>query len=176
MNEKLIKELRNMPNMTIQKFLSKYYNICCSNAKITHQIIECLFGIEPCLKIDNINEESIEEIIKGNIVLVIDGENRILGYKNPFLDKELDESRTLFNIPMYVNFKEDKNNWIPFSREDLASLEVYELEVLLKLCKKRSDDVTKRIIIDELHKRKALENNTKEEILEKVRKRELRKE
>ena len=47
---------------------------------------------------------------------------------------------------------------------------------LLKKSKKQSDNKTKYLVIKELHKRKELENNTKEEKLEKVRKREYRKE
>ena len=177
MKEKLIKEYYNIPQMTIQKFISKYYNISCTNSKhITHKVIEYLFGINPYLRIEGINAENIEDIRSGYIILVLDGENNLMGYKNPFLEKDNEECKSIFDMQIFTEVHNASNHPLNLREEDVISLETYELEELLQISKKRSDDVSKRVIIKELHKRKGLENNHKEEIIEKVRKRELREE
>ena len=173
MNKNLFKDC---PYMTIQKFLSKFYNINCANSEITHQIIESLFGINPYLKLEMINEEHIEDIKSGHIILVVDGEHKVLGYKNPFLEKNNEECKSIFEMDVFTEVHNIENHPINLKEEDVATLETYELEELLQVCKKRSDDISKRVVIKELHKRKEEENNHKEEIIEKVRKRELRKE
>lgn len=174
MKEKLIKEC---PSMTIQKFLSKYYNICCTNSPhITHQVIESLFGINSCLKMEMINEENIVDIKSGHIILVVDGENKILGYKNPLLEKEVEECKSIFEMPIFTEVHNIENHPLNLKEEDVTELETYELEELLHICKRRSDDISKKAVIKELQKRKEEENNHKDEIIEKVRKRELRKE
>lgn len=171
-----IEKYHKMPHISVQKFLSKYYNIRCENLNsLTHEELEEIFDIIPCIKTPIVSDKVFEAIRTGKIVLVNDN-HYIFGYENPLLEKSNEECEELFEHPVVAEFYRNLEKETGLRRQDIEELKMYELENLLKECKKISDDVTKRIIIKELHKRKELENNTKEEKLEKVRKREYREE
>lgn len=162
-----------MYKMTTGKFLSKYYNIQGSELNnLKHDQIFEVFGIETCQECDI----TIDDIKEGKIILVEDSEKYIMGYNNPFYEKENEDSEKLFIHPVIAEFYKNLEEETGLERNDVKYLKMYELEELLKKSKKQSDNKTKYLVIKELHKRKELENNTKEEKLEKVRKREYREE
>lgn len=162
-----------MYTISMRKFLSKYYNMQVKDANnLTHDQVLELFGIEACLECDT----TIENIKTGKVVLVEDSENYIFGYYNPLFDKENEECEEIFEHPIIAEFYKNIEKETGLKKVDIKDLKMYELEELLKKSKKNSDNLTKKSVIKELHKRKELENNTKEEKLAKVRKREYRKE
>lgn len=159
--------------ISIRKFLSKYYNIQGSNFNsLTHKDISEMCGVFPCLYGNVIKESDLNDIKSGHILLVIDCENNVLGYTNPLLEKDNEECEELFNHPIIVAFYEKLEHETGLKKEDIEHLKMYELEELLKKSKKTFDDRTKSLVIREFHRRKFYENNTKEQKLEKIKKRE----
>ncbi len=153
--------------ISMSKFLYVYYNFEGDVfRKVTHNQINSM------LNIGNISNDKIadEDISSGKVILVRDCEGTIQGYKNPLINKKdfTDEE------PLKIDVTFDEKPSIDI--QNLSSYNNYELVGIIKECKKRNNDRNKNIVIKELHKRKELENNHKEEIIEKVRKRELRKE
>jgi hypothetical protein len=153
--------------ISMSKFLYVYYNFEGDVfRKVTHNQINSM------LSIGNISNDKIadEDISSGKVILVRDCEGTIQGYKNPLINKKdfTDEE------PLKIDVTFDEKPSIDI--QNLSSYNNYELVGIIKECKKRNNDRNKNIVIKELHKRKELENNHKEEIIEKVRRRELRKE
>ena len=162
-----------MNQMKIGKFLSKYYNIQGSDLNnLTHEQIIEMFEVEPCLGCD----VAISDINEGKIVLVEDSERYVLGYKNPLLEKDNEECEELFEHPIIANFYKSLEHETGLVKDDVKNMELYELEELLKECKRSDDNRSKNIVVKELRERKVNECNNKESKLEKVRKREYRKE
>lgn len=152
--------------ISISKFLFIYYNIegDCLH-KLTHQQIKEILGIKT-LPNDAIKESSIAS---GRVILVKDTNDLVLGYRNPLLNTKeiLDEEP--------INVKIDFEDNPIINTNDISDYSSYELTELIKTCKKTNNDKAKNIIIKELNKRDGTEKYSKEKIIEKVRKRETRK-
>ena len=162
-----------MFKISAKKFLAKYYNIQVSNYNnITHNQMFELFGIEACLGCDT----AIDDIREGRIILVEDSEKYIMGYINPLYEKDILKCEELFEHPLIADFYKNLETETGLKKEDVHDLKMYQLEDLLRESKRHSDNLTKYMVIKELQKRKEMENNSKEEKLEKVRKREYREE
>lgn len=162
-----------MDKIKIGKFLSKYYNIQGSNLNnLSHEQMIEMFEVEPCLGCDI----AINDINEGKTILVEDSEKFVLGYKNPLLEKNNKECEELFEHPIIANFYKSLEHETGLTKEDVKHMKLYELEELLKECKRRSDNKSKNIVVRELRTRKINEGNNKETKLEKARKREYRKE
>lgn len=162
-----------MDRMKIGKFLSKYYNIQGSNLNnLTHEQVIEMFEVEPCLGCD----VAINDISEGKTILVEDSEKFVLGYKNPLLNKDYKECEEIFEHPIIANFYKSLEQDTGLTKEDVKNMKLYELEELLKECKRTSNDRSKNIVVRELRERRITECNNKEAKLEKVRKREYRKE
>lgn len=170
-------QYNNMPHISIGKFLSKYFNIQGKNLNsLTHKQLEEICGISPCIDAHVVTNEDIEEIKTGKILLVRDSETFVLGYKNPLLTKDEESIEELFDHPIIAEFYKNLERATGLRKNEIEELKVYELEDVLKECKRQSDEKTKKIIVRELQRRKLYENDTREDKLEKVRKRELKEE
>lgn len=159
--------IKNDYIMSICKFLYIYYHVEGDQLyKLTHTQIKDMFGI------NNLSNSKvlIEDILKGETILVRDSEGIVLGYNNPYVYEENISDSTTPNI----NFDNSKNN-LNININDIDKYSDYELEELIKNCKKTNNDKVKNYIIKELHKRSNKELS-KEKILNKVKKRELKKE
>lgn len=159
--------------LNISKFIQNCYNISEKRLnRLSHRDLKEMFGLKsvPDAVIDS------GKLDQGSILLVKDCNNVVLGYVNPLLNYNYDEIEKMFEINenTVINFEEKEINDI--NKEELKCFSDYELEDLLKKCKKEKDDKSKNIIVKELQKRSYEDNNTKKEVLDKVRKRELRKE
>ena len=152
--------------LSINKFLFIYYGIEGEGLyKLTHEQIKEMFNIKSVPN-DIITNE---RIVKGSIILVKDSHGNVLGYSNPLLRKQQEES-TRPDIEF-----ENVDTKISISEEELCSYSNYELEKLMNTCKKNHKDKIKNSIIKELHKRKINDHNVKQQKLERVRKREFKK-
>ena len=146
--------------LSMRKYLSKYYNINARKvSEFSHDDLSKLTG-KDYLEIKDINNE---DITHGDIVLVKDTNNLVLGYTNPLTDETI-------NYGQQGVMTEDNKIVIDISNMD--EFNDYELEVLAKECKKQNKESMKNRIIKELCRRSFENFNRKEEILEKVRKRE----
>ena len=151
--------------ISMSKFLFIYHNFDGDVIrKITH---DQLNGI---LNIKNVSDDKIatQDIISGKIILVKDCKGVVQGYRNPFVDKKdfVEEE------PLNLDITFDEKSYIDI--QNLSDYSDYELEELIKECKKANNDKDKNVIIKELKQRECEEKNNKNKILEKVRKRELR--
>lgn len=161
------------PILTIAKFLGNYYNVeGVGLNKLTHNQMKEMFDLRsyPYDKVTHNN------VVKGKTLLVKDSEGVILGYKNPFLNKSDKECMDVFDSCTWLDVDNNEKEKVALEDENLQCYSDYELGEIIKVCKKSNNDQTKNLVIKEFHKRKHAENNSKEKKLEKVRKRELRKE
>lgn len=159
--------------LNISKFIQNCYNISEKKLnRLSHNDLKEIFGLKsvPDTIIDN------DQLVEGSILLVKDCNNAVLGYINPLIDCNYEEMIDMFetNENAVISFEEKTSADI--DKDELKCFSTYELEDLLKKCKKEKDDKSKNMIVKELQKRSQEENNTKKEVLDKVRKRELRKE
>ena len=176
-----VKNLNSYPNLvlTISKFMANYYDIHEEKMnKFKHNELKEIFNfLEPV----SLNEITKEKLVKGEIILVIDGKNNISGYNNPFVksyynDTSHNENKCskvdiVFEIDNDIDVLEEVNEKI------LDNMNIYELEKLLKLCKDNQDLKGRRLVQKELYFR--LDNHSSEKKMkkyEKVKIRELRKE
>ncbi len=153
--------------ISMSKFLLVYYNM---QGEVTHRITHK--QLNSILSINNVPNDKIvvDDILSGNVILVRDCEGEVQGYRNPLINrKDFTEEE-----PLELDVTFDKKPYIDIY--DLSEYSDYELTGLIKKCKKAKNDRGKNIVIKELHKRKELENNHKEKIIQRVRRRELRKE
>ena len=161
------------PILTIAKFLGNYYNVeGIGLNKLTHNQIKEMFDLRS-FPYDKINTNNV---ISGKTLLVKDSEGIILGYKNPLLNKSDKDCMDAFQNNTWLTVDNVVSKKVSLEDDTLQCYSDYELDELIKICKKGHDDQTKNLVIKEFHKRKHAENNLKEKKLEKVRKRELRKE
>ena len=153
--------------ISMSKFLLVYYNLQGEvTRRITHKQLNSI------LSINNVPNDKIvvDDILSGNVILVRDCEGEVQGYRNPLINrKDFTEEE-----PLELDVTFDEKSYIDIY--DLSEYSDYELVGLIKKCKKAKNDRGKNIVIKELHKRKELENNHKEKIMQRVRRRELRKE
>ena len=152
--------------ISASKFLLIYHNIEGEGLnKLTHEQINEMFGAS------TVPFETVltEDILTGKIILVKDGEGKIMCYENPLLVKEDFEEKI---SSLIITF--DKDPVIDI--RNINDYSDYELTELIKDCKKTKNDKDKNTIIKELNKREGKEKHSKERALEKVRKREIRKE
>ena len=160
------------PILTISKFLGNYYNVeGIGLNKLTHDQIKAMFDLKS-YSYDKITKDNI---IEGKTLLVRDSDGVILGYKNPFLNKSDKECLDTFESNTRLDVTGGVKEKMTIDDETLQCYSDYELGELIKVCKKNHNDQTKNLVIKELHKRKH-NVNSKEKKLEKVRKREFRKE
>jgi len=153
--------------MNISKFLSIYYNLEGEVLKqLTHEQIQDMLDLKPV----NYEDITIEDLLKGNVLLVKDSEREVIGYSNPYLDIKDSEN----DDPYSVMISFDKNPDVVI--DNINDYSRYELTELIKECKKAKDDKSKHTVIKELNRRDGREKHSKERKLEKVRKRETRKE
>ena len=153
--------------ISMSKFLLVYYNLQGEvTRRITHKQLNSI------LSINNVPNDKIvvDDILSGNVILVRDCEGEVQGYRNPLINrKDFTEEE-----PLELDVTFDEKSYIDIY--DLSEYSDYELVGLIKKYKKKKNDRGKNIVIKELHKRKELENNHKEKIMQRVRRRELRKE
>ena len=91
------------------------------------------------------------------------------GYKNPLINKKDYTNEESSNL--IITFEEKPT----INIDNIDNCSEYELTELIKNCKKIKNDKAKKAIIKELNKRNN-DKHSKERIIEKVRKREFRKE
>lgn len=172
--------LMSYPNLvlTVSKFMANYYNITGSNLnKLTHNDLNQIF---PFLELAAPNELTKENLVTGDVILVIDEKYTILGYVNPFIHtNEMIYEEQPENEVVDIIFEVDNDVDVleEVTEETLENLNIYELEQLLKLCKANQDYKTRRLVQKELYFRPenhSSEKKTKK--LEKVRIKEIRKE
>ena len=152
--------------ISMSKFLLVYHNFEGDVfRRITHNQLNTM------LSVGNILDEKIEieDVLSGKVILVSDCEGRVQGYKNPLINKKdfVEEE------PLKLDVTFDEKSCIDI--QDLSGYSDYELIELIKKCKKMNNDKDKNVVIKELKQREFEEHNTKEEKLEKIRKREYRK-
>lgn len=172
------KDLRCYPNLTltISKFMSTFYNIKEKNLnRLSHNDLKEIFPeLRPVQK-EFVTEENL---VRGEVVLVIDCDNEITGYSNPYaINYEKHEKACHDNDKVHFIFTvdDDIDELESLSEEDLNNLSVYELENLLKKAKKHQKLKEQRLVQKELYFDK--ENHSmKREKQEKVRVKEFRKE
>lgn len=161
------------PILSISKFLGNYYNVeGVGLNKLTHNQMKEMFD----LRSYPYDKVTYNNVVKGKTLLVKDSEGVILGYKNPFLNKSDKECMDVFDSCTWLDVDNNEKEKVTFEDDNLQCYSDYELGEIIKACKKSNNDQTKNLVIKEFHKRKQAKNNSKEKKLEKVRKRELRKE
>lgn len=172
------KDLRCYPDLTltISKFMSTFYNIKEKNLnRLSHNDLKEIFP-----KLRPVQKEIVteENLVRGEVVLVIDCDNEITGYSNPYVaDYEKHEKTCYDNDKVHFIFtvNDDIDELESLSEEELNNLSIYELENLLKKAKKHQKLKEQRLVQKELYFDK--ENHSmKKEKQEKARIRELRKE
>ena len=153
--------------ISMSKFLFVYYNL---EGEVTRRITHKQLNSILC--INNVPNDKIvvDDILSGDVILVKDCEGVVQGYRNPLINKKTFTEEE----PLELDVTFDEKSYIDIY--DLSEYSDYELSGLIKKCKKAKNDRDKNIIIKELHKRKELENNHKDKIIQRVRKRELREE
>lgn len=162
--------------ISASKYMSNYYNIKDKNLnKLSHKDLKEIF---PELISVNFGDITEEKVFTGEILLVIDSENIILGYINPYLKDyeehyELCEENEKINI-VFVAGNESFNIG-EIDDEILKELSLYELKELRKIVKRNKKHKTQRLVQTELYFRKE-NHNTKHEKQEKCKIREMRKE
>ena len=169
-----VKEINKCNNfiITIGKFLSHYYYINSSNAnKLSHEAFMEIF------EVDSIPNEDIDldDVICGDIILVSDTYDRVFGYINPLIIKQ-EEQPNFFISGLDLDDYAANSDCIDLGNLKLEELTDYELDQLLTESKRIKDERAKHKIIKELKFRPESKPGTKQVILERVRKRELKKE
>ena len=171
------KDLRRYPDYTITmcKFMSTFYNIKNKDLnKLTHKDIKEIF---PDLKSVSSSKITDENLIIGDIILVIDSKNKILGYPNPYIydyyEKHSYECEENSDIDLVFTVDDDIDELKEIKEEDLDSLNKYELEKLLKLSRENQEYKIKRLVQKTLYFNKD-NHSTKKETQEKIRIREMR--
>ncbi len=168
-----IKEFKKVEKykITIGKFLSHYYYINGDNLnKLTHTEFTLMFNIRYL----SIFDVKMDEVTSGEVVLVTDRNGFVLAFKNPLIIK-LDESTadsfyiTNASIDMYEKKELDLTN-INFSE-----LTDYELDRLLVICKEEGNEKYKNKVIKELRFRPESKPGMKQNLIEKEKIRELKK-
>lgn len=163
--------------LTISKFMSTFYGVGCKELeKLSHKTLKKIF---PNLKSVPNNIITDENLITGDIILVIDCDNNIVGYSNPFInncfcryDNEFGNNK---NIELLFTVDDDIDELKKLNEEDLEHLNRYELEKLLKLCMANQECKARRLVQRALYFNKE-NHSTKKEKLEKIRIKEFRKE
>ena len=146
--------------LSMRKYLSKYYNInAVKVSEFSHEDLTKLTGRE-YVELEDIEKE---DITQGEIVLVKDTNDVIMGYTNPLSGETLDYGQQGVMT---------EANKIVIDISNMDEFSDYELEVLAKECKKQNREDLKNRIIKELCRRSFEDFNRKEDILEKIRKRE----
>jgi hypothetical protein len=149
--------------ISMSKFLLDYYNIKGEVVnKLTHEQINEMLNLGQILD-DNL---SIEDVLTGKVLLVKDSEGKLQGYKNPLINKKdyVDEEPS----SVIISFEEEPI----INIDNIHDCTNYELEELIKDCKKTKNDKAKNAIIKDLNKRDGNNKQTKV----KIRKRNIRKE
>ena len=172
------KDLRCYPDLTltISKFMSTFYNIKEKNLnRLSHNDLKEIFPILEQAKKEYSTEE---DLVRGEVVLVIDCDNKGIGYYNPYVYDYEHYEKTCHdndNIHFIFTVDDDIDVLESLSEEELNNLSIYELENLLKKAKKHQKLKEQRLVQKELYFDK--ENHSmKKEKQEKARIRELRKE
>lgn len=172
------KDLRCYPDftLTISKFMSTFYNIKEKNLnRLSHDNLKEIFPALNQIKKEFITEE---DLVRGEVVLVIDCNNKVVGYLNPYVyDYEYHEKICKNNDKIHFIFtvEDDIDELESLSEEELNNLSIYELEGLLKKAKQHQNLKEQRLVQKELYFDK--ENHSmKKEKQEKVRVKEFRKE
>ena len=104
-----------------------------------------------------------------------DAYGKVLGYRNPLIIKLTEENESFFITDINLGFEEDKEIEPDFSNLKLEELSDYELDRLLITSKKLKDDRIKYRIIKELKFRPESKPGAKQNLIEKVRKREFKR-
>lgn len=172
------KDLRCYPSLTltISKFMSTFYNVKEKSLNsLSHDDLNEIFPNLIRVKSNSVVEENI---IRGDVILVIDCNNNISGYINPYLDNYEKHEKICKNndkVHFIFTVDDDIDELESLSEEDLNSLSIYELEQLLKIAKKHQKLKEQKLVQKELYFDK--ENHSmKKEKQEKAKIRELRKE
>jgi len=162
--------------LTISKFMSNYYNIKSKELnKLTHEDLKEIFPELIGVSFSDITDESV---FTGEVLLVVDSDNIILGYLNPFL-KDYEEHYETYekNSDVHILFGIDDEivSIGEIDEEILNRLSLYELRELRRAAKKSKKHKAQRLVQTELYFRKE-NHNTKHEKQEKFKIREMRKE
>lgn len=157
--------------INIGKFLSHYYYINGENLnKLSHEAFMEIFGLK-AISTENIR---LEEVTSGEVLLVTDTYGRVLGYRNPLIIKMTEENEIFFITNININFEEDLDE-LDIDSLKLEEFSDYELDQLLITSKKLKDDRVKYKIIKELKFRPESKPGVKQTLIEKVRKREFKR-
>lgn len=170
-----LKEFKKVENyvITIGKFLSHYYYINGENInKLSHEEFTTILNIKP-IPIDDV---LLIEIITGEIVLVVDRNNYVLAFKNPLIIKQNEDVNNDFFITnASIDILEEATENIDLENINISELTDYELDKLLVRCKEVGNDRIKNQIIKELRFRPESKPGIKQNLMEKQRIREFKK-
>lgn len=171
------KDLRRYPDltMTMCKFMSTFYNVKNKDLnKLTHKDLKEIFSDLKSVSIDEVTDE---KLVTGDIILVIDSKNKILGYPNPYIydyyEKHSYECDSNSDIDLVFTVDDDIDELKELKEEDLDNLNKYELEKLLKLSRENQEYKVRRLVQKTLYFNKD-NHSTKKEKQEKIRIREMR--